>query len=53
MVSYTQNELLSITDFTKQISKILTDVKREKLRKSRNFKNNRLEAVVISTQEYL
>ncbi len=29
MVSYTQNELLSITDFTKQISKILTDVKRE------------------------
>ncbi len=30
MVSYTQNELLSITDFTKQISKILTDVKEER-----------------------
>ena len=27
MVSYTQNELLSITDFTKSISKILGDIK--------------------------
>ncbi len=52
MVSYTQNELLSITDFTKQISKILTDVKERSLEKVGILKNNRLEAVVISTQEY-
>ncbi|PRM90554.1 hypothetical protein CJ671_01755 [Aliarcobacter cryaerophilus] len=52
MVSYTQNELLSITDFTKSISKILTDVKERSLDKVGILKNNRLEAVVISTQEY-
>ena len=52
MVSYTQNELLSITDFTKQISKVLTDVKERSLEKVGILKNNRLEAVVISTQEY-
>lgn len=52
MVSYTQNELLSITDFTKSISKILTEVKERSLDKVGILKNNRLEAVVISTQEY-
>src|SRR5574344_37252 len=52
MVSYTQNELLSITDFTKQISKILTDVKERSLEKVGILKNNRLEAVVISIEEY-
>ena len=40
MVSYTQNELLSITDFTKQISKILTDVKERSLEKVGILKNH-------------
>jgi len=52
MVSYTQNELLSITDFTKSISKILNDIKEQTLQKVGVLKNNKLEAVVISTDEY-
>ena len=52
MVSYTQNELLSITDFTKSISKILGDIKEHTIEKVGVLKNNKLEAVVISTQEY-
>ena len=50
MVSYTQNELLSITDFTKSISKILGNLKEHSLEKVGVLKNNKLEAVVISTQ---
>lgn len=52
MVSYTQNELLSITDFTKSISKILGDIKERTVEKVGVLKNNKLEAVVISTDEY-
>ena len=52
MVSYTQNELLSITDFTKSISKILGDIKEHTIEKVGVLKNNKLEAVVISTDEY-
>ena len=52
MVSYTQNELLSITDFTKSISKILGDIKERTIEKVGVLKNNKLEAVVISTDEY-
>ena len=52
MVSYTKNELLSITDFTKSISKILGDIKERTIEKVGVLKNNKLEAVVISTDEY-
>lgn len=52
MVSYTQNELLSITDFTKSISKVLGNLKENSLEKVGVLKNNKLEAVVISTDEY-
>lgn len=52
MVSYTQNELLSITDFTKSISKVLGNLKEHYIEKIGVLKNNKLEAVVISTDEY-
>lgn len=52
MVNYTENELFSITDFTKQISTLLKDVKNNSLKKIGVLKNNRLEAVVLSTAEY-
>ncbi|MCK9161711.1 MAG: type II toxin-antitoxin system prevent-host-death family antitoxin [Arcobacteraceae bacterium] len=52
MVSYKKNELLSITDFTKSISKVLNDVKEKSLERVGILKNNRLEAVVISIEEY-
>ncbi|MGB5792145.1 hypothetical protein [Poseidonibacter sp.] len=52
MVSYTQNELLSITDFTKSISKVLSGLKEHTVEKVGVLKNNKLQAVVISTDEY-
>lgn len=52
MVSYTQNELLSITDFTKSISKVLGGLKEHTVEKVGVLKNNKLQAVVISTEEY-
>ncbi|SFV62422.1 hypothetical protein MNB_SV-3-1572 [hydrothermal vent metagenome] len=52
MVNYTENELFSITDFTKKISSLLKDVKNNTIEKIGVLKNNRLEAVVLSTAEY-
>ena len=52
MVKYAENELFSITTFTKQISSLLNDVKNNSLEKIGILKNNRLEVVVLSTQEY-
>jgi SpoU rRNA methylase family enzyme len=52
MVRYAENELFSITDFTKQISTLLRDVKNNTIEKIGVLKNNRLEVVVLSTQEY-
>lgn len=52
MVKYAQNELFSITDFTKQIGSVVGSIKDHSLEKIGILKNNRLEAVVISTDEY-
>jgi len=52
MVHYRENELFSITDFTKKISALLKDVKNNSIEKIGVLKNNRLEAVVLSTAEY-
>ena len=52
MVSYTQNELLSVTDFTKSISKVFGNLKEHTVEKVGVLRNNKLEAVVISTDEY-
>ena len=52
MVKYAENELFSITTFTKQISSLLNAVKNNSLEKIGILKNNRLEVVVLSTQEY-
>lgn len=52
MVHYAQNELLSITDFTKRIANVVKGVKEEAIEKIGILKNNRLEAVLISTTEY-
>ena len=52
MVRYAENELFSITDFTKQISSLLKDIKNNTIEKIGVLKNNRLEVVVVSTEEY-
>ena len=50
MVRYAENELFSITTFTKQISSLLNAIKNNSLEKIGILKNNRLEVVVLSTQ---
>jgi PHD/YefM family antitoxin component YafN of YafNO toxin-antitoxin module len=52
MVKYAQSELFSITDFTKQIGSVVGSIKAHSLEKIGILKNNKLEAVVISTDEY-
>ena len=52
MVKYAENELFSITTFTKQISSFLRAIKNNGLEKIGILKNNRLEVVVLSTEEY-
>jgi len=52
MVKYAKNELFSITDFTKQIGSAVGSIKEHSLEKIGILKNNKLEAVVISTEEY-
>ncbi len=52
MVRYAKNELYSITDFTKQIGSVVGSIKERTLDKIGILKNNKLEAVVISIDEY-
>lgn len=52
MVHYREDELFSITDFTKKIGTLLKEIKNNSLEKIGVLKNNRLEAVVLSTAEY-
>ena len=52
MVKYAENELFSITTFTKQISSLVKAIKNNSLEKIGILKNNRLEVVVLSTEEY-
>ena len=52
MVKYAENELVSITTFAKQISSLLRAIKDNSLEKIGILKNNRLEVVVLSTEEY-
>ena len=52
MVKYAKNELYSITDFTKQIGTVIKSIKDNTLEKIGILKNNKLEAVVISIDEY-
>lgn len=52
MVKYAQNELFSVTDFAKQLGSAVKSIKEQSIEKIGILKNNKLEAVVISTVEY-
>lgn len=52
MIRYAEHELFSITTFTKQISSLLKAIKNNSIEKIGILKNNRLEVVVLSTEEY-
>ena len=52
MVKYAQSELFSITDFAKQLGSVVKSIKEQSIEKIGILKNNKLEAVLISTVEY-
>lgn len=52
MVKYSENELYSITDFAKKLSSIVKGIKESSIEKVGILKNNKLEVVVIASEEY-
>ena len=52
MVAYQKNELISATELAKKFGRVMTQIKEKSVDKIGVLKNNKLEAVVISTEEY-
>ena len=52
MVAYSQNELASSTDISKQFGHYLSNVSNGKVEKLAILKNNKIEAVIIPTAIY-
>jgi PHD/YefM family antitoxin component YafN of YafNO toxin-antitoxin module len=52
MVAYQQNELVSATVISKQFGEYISKVKNGLLNKIGILKNNKLNAVIISVEEY-
>ena len=52
MVAYTQNELVSATELSKQFGEYIAKVKNGLVDKIGVLKNNKLNAVILSVEEY-
>ena len=52
MVAYTSNELIPSSQFSKQFGSYLTQIKDNAVEKLAILKNNKVEAVLISKDEY-
>jgi PHD/YefM family antitoxin component YafN of YafNO toxin-antitoxin module len=52
MIRYAPNELYSVTDLSRQLGNALSQIRQHSLEKIGILKNNRLEAVIISIEEY-
>lgn len=52
MVAYTQNELVSATEISKQFGEYISKVKNGLVDKIGILKNNKLNAVILSVEEY-
>ena len=52
MVAYTQNELASATEISKQFGEYISKVKNGLVDKIGVLKNNKLNAVILSVEEY-
>lgn len=52
MVAYTQNELVSATNISKQFGEYISKVKNGFVDKIGILKNNKLNAVIVSVEEY-
>jgi len=52
MVSYTRDEIISITDLARNISSTINSITNGEKEKIAISKNNKLEAVIIDIEEY-
>jgi len=52
MVSYTRDEIISITDLARNISSTINSITNNEKEKIAISKNNKLEAVIIDIEEY-
>ena len=52
MVAYTQNELVSATEISKQFGEYIAKVKNGVVDKIGVLKNNKLNAIILSVDEY-
>ena len=52
MVAYTQNELVSATEISKQFGEYISKIKNGLLDKIGILKNNKLNAVILSVEKY-
>ncbi len=52
MVAYTKNELASATEISKQFGEYISKVKNGLVEKIGVLKNNKLNAVILSVEEY-
>ena len=52
MVAYTQNELVSATEISKQFGEYISKVKNGVVDKIGVLKNNKLNAIILSVEEY-
>jgi len=52
MVTYSTNELISSSEFAKKFGTYLTQIKDNSVEKLAILKNNKVEAVIISKDEY-
>ncbi|RUM68242.1 MAG: hypothetical protein DSZ07_07005 [Sulfurovum sp.] len=52
MVAYTQQELVSATEISKQFGEYISKVKNGIVNKIGILKNNRLNAIILSVEEY-
>jgi len=52
MVAYTKNELASATEISKQFGEYISKVKNGLVKKIGVLKNNKLNAVILSVEEY-
>jgi len=52
MVTYAANELISSSDFSKKFGSYLSQIRENSINKLAILKNNKVEAVMISKDEY-
>ena len=52
MVAYTQNELVSATELSKQLGEYISKVKNGVVDKIGVLRNNKLNAIILSVDEY-